>query len=430
MPQIQGFETFSRVFQNRGRDYSERDEKTLIPASYKLSEWLKSGVDNIQAVRASGVDFQSAIETSDIMPWLPRVFVDSVEEAAEPLLNITPLFTVQSHEPGTVIEYPARGAVVAGRVNEGQEYPLVQAQEGGASMRASIGKWGVAFKITDEAIKRSRFDIVAWHLRECGRALARLKEGNAAQVLQNLGLVSHDNVSPSDSVFGTTTGRSITGAANGSVLLDDILDAMGLIMDAGFNPDTIVVNPRTYLMFLKDPVLRAIALASGNQIWFGQYSGNPGNRPMGSGMGVSRTKATIPGHAGVGTASGTADFSTQATSAPVMPERWPWPFKIVVSPYIAFNNATNRTNIVIADSSAIGYLLVEEGIQLAEWEDIRVDSRLYRLREKYSFMVAHEGNGITTMKNVKLIPNEIVLPAQATIANASTYTTISRSTAV
>jgi len=415
MSRFKNFDHYSEVFRNNGLDLLDRDAHGRANR-VSMREWLEAGQTQLKGVIDDGVvQFRDTISTSDITPWLPQVFERNVIEAAEPLLVLTSLFTKAAYEAGQMIEFPAIGAVAAFDVGEGDSYPEVRVQESGATVTAKVGKSGVAFKITEEAMNRSRFDIVGIHLRACAAAMARHKEGKVADMITNLGTIMFDNLDPTNSLFGVTHGRGLSGAANGSVILDDLFDSMAQVMLQGFTPDTLIMNPLTWIMFMKDPVLRAITLAGGNQVWYGGYTGNPAMAGNGSPVGVSGGQAVVPGENAAGLApSGNSTYNQQLTSAPQLSDRWPWPMRIVVSPWMPYDPSTKRTDIVIADGRQLGLYIEEYSTKVEEWADISIDSRKYKLRESYCFHILNEGLGVGVLKNVKVVANQVTLPAQAT----------------
>lgn len=47
----------------------------------------------------------------------------------------------------------------------------------------------------------------------------------------------------------------------------------------GFTPDTMLVHPMAWLMWVKDPVLREFAIQAGGGSFFANFTGNPAIRP-------------------------------------------------------------------------------------------------------------------------------------------------------
>jgi hypothetical protein len=411
------FDQYLAVYRDHGVDLSERDPNNSKAREVCLRDWLDFGKKNIKEKLDNGLRQRDAIATPDISPWLPQVIENNLLETQEPLLVLNSLFERIPFRPGQVIQMPAIGAVTAARVAEGQSYPTVRLQMSGATVTSTVGKYGLQFELSEEAINNSRFDLIQLHLRECGRALARLKETYAANIITNLGVVAFDNTNPSVSMFGVTHGRSLNGTANGSLILDDLFDAFSLVMNQGFVPDTLIMHPLTFVMFLKDEVLRSVMLAGGNQIWYGGWTGNPAARAPGSATHKSGGLAITPGGAANGgTASGVNQYNTSQDGAPIIPSRWPWPLKIVVSPWIPFHPGTKKTDIVLCDSMNLGYYVEQHPVQVDRWEDMAVDMTKIKLKERYSHQIKNEGLGIAVLKNVKVVANEIVLPARTTHA--------------
>jgi len=423
---FQGLDHYKAIFENKGLDLSDRTASGK-PRRVSMREWLDAGRNQLNAVLSDReITFADTVATPDITPWLPRVIEQEILDAYEPRIVLTRLFEKVSYEPGTILELPALGAVEAYDIAEGQEYPLVRFQEIGAVMRASVGKSGLAYALTEEAINHSRYDLIQRHLRKCGEALARHKEVKAANLLTNLGIVYYNNLNPLQSVNGVTTGRDMTGAANASMTLDDLFTLFGGVMSAGFVPDTVIVHPMTYLLFIQDETLRTIALAGGNQPWFGTWTGNPAMRGPGNRTSVSGGQKK----AALGTATSQNELNTQLDSGPVFPSRWPWPFRVVVSPWVPYNPKTKRTDIIVADGANLGLYIEEHGVKVDKWDDLSRDVTTIKLKERYNFGIVEEGLAVGVMKNVKVVPNGLAMPPRAVVSASGNFGMISPTTPV
>lgn len=406
-----------------------RDEKELNFV------WRNNGL--LPTGEGKRIEVRDALATPNAAMWLPKVFSNIVKEAAEPLLVGASLLNRVEWTGGQTVTFPAVGALDAADVAEGMAYPERTAQMGGATVTASIAKSGLAIKFTDEMLKQSQFDVMNMHLRQAGRALARHKEKKIFNYISAMGTTVFDNLNPTASLNGVTHGRGFDGSANGSCIVDDIFDCYVQNLLQGFTPDTLLMHPLSWAMFIKDPILRTIALMSGGSTWFATASGKPSDRApwdnsSNGGLGVSGGQNIVPGgNAGSATATPLTGYPQTLTSAPQLPSYFPFPFRIIVSPFVRFNPSTKLTDIHMFDSNELGALLVAEDITTEEWRDISVDITKVKLRERYGIGILHEGQGITVMRNIKVIPNEIVLPAQASIdVSGSALAAISATTPV
>ncbi len=375
------------------------------------------------------VEMKDAISVPNAAMFLPKVVSNIVKEAAEPLLVGTSLLQRIEYHAGQTITFPAVGALVAADIAEGQEYPERQLQMGGATVTATIGKSGVAVKVTDEMIKYSQYDVIGMHLRAAGRALARHKEQKIFNYINSMGVVCFDNATPTNSLFGVTHGRGLDGSANGSVIMDDIFDAFGQIIAQGWMPDTLLMHPLTWIMWIKDPVLRAFALAAGGGTFFASWKGNPqGRAPWDNsaqgGLGVSPGQNIDPG------SDPLTAYAQNINSAPVLPSYFPIPFRIIVSPFVPYNPVTKTTDIMIFDSANLGVLIVDEDAMTEEFDDPARDIRKIKIRERYAIAILNEGQAIGTLKNVYVKPNHVVLPARATLDIAGSIAEIPPTTPI
>ncbi len=392
-------------------------------------EWMWK--NNGKAVDGGKFSLSDALSTTNAPILLPKVISNIVREAAEPLLIGTSLLQRINYTYGQSITFPAVGALTAADLAEGQEYPERSLQSGGATVTASIGKVGLAVKVTDEMVRYSQFDVIGMHLRAAGRALARWKEQKIFNYIGAMGTKVFDNVNPTKSVKGVTTGRALAGNGNGSVTMDDIFDCYAQIVSQGFIPDTLLMHPMTWTMFVKDATLRAFVLANGGGTFFATWTGSPNPQApwaaaTNGGMNGTIGQNVIP----AGSVDGSNPTTTaglnvnQLQSAPQLPGYLNMPFRIIVSPYVFYNAQRKLTDIYMFDSRELGVLIVDEEVTTEEFNDPRVDIRKIKLRERYGIGILNEGQAIGVIKNARVVPNEIVLPAQAHIDVSGTVGTI------
>ena len=393
-------------------------------------EWIWKNNGRTHGDRDKVVTIEDAISTPNAATLLPKVISNIVKESAEPLLVGTSLLQRINYSYGQTITFPAVGGMVAADIAEGQEYPIRGLAREGATVTATVGKSGLAVQVTDEMLRYSQFDIIGMHLREAGRALARHKEVKIFNYIDSMGVTTHDNLAPGNSIFGTTTGRSLDGSGNGSITMDDIFDAYGQIITQGFTPNTLLMHPLTWVMFIKDPTLRAFALASGGGTYFATWTGSAaGKGNWNDPLGVSPGQNIMPGgNAGGETASSLNEFSQTISSAPQLPSYFNVPMRIVVSPFVHYDPKNKLTNIMMFDSSELGVLVVDEDITTDEFNDPSVDIKKIKLRERYGVAILNEGQAIGVIRNVRVVPNEIVLPAQSSISVSGSIAELTRTT--
>lgn len=360
-------------------------------------------------------EFVDLTQSPDVRPLLARTVQQLIREPLDPIMVITSLFEkVQAPMMGHQILTGAMGAFYAGDVGEHTAYPEVQFQIGGGTQVAYVGKSGIQASFTDEALRASTWDLMALHLREMNRALKRHKEQKAVSFLKELGTELFNNLTPETSLFGVTTGRGISMAANGTLIMDDLFQGMAHMSEEGFAPDVLLINPLFFYMFIQDPVMRNMMLAHGGGDYFNQWTGNPGpqdpwsNGSMGK-LGPSRGNRITPGPGLRGqpeagrVATGVAGREHGMTAAPPLPTSYfPWNFRVVVSPLVPFDKDTGSGDLLLLSSNDIGYLLVDEEPVQVEWRDEAVDKTMIKLRERYGFGLANEGQAVGVFKNVRL----------------------------
>jgi hypothetical protein len=292
---------------------------------------------------------------------------------------------------------------------------------GGAVSTAYIGKSGIAASFTDEALRYSTFDIMAKNLELMGNAMVRHKEQKAVAFLKQLGTSLFDNLNPAQSIYGVLSGRGLEGGslvANGSMTMENLMRAMAHMSEEGFTPDTLLMHPLFYYTFVQDPVLRTMMLAHGGGSIFNPYSGNPGpldpysNGALGARGPSNGTRVVNPrgiGSSGTGSSSESVtsvlERNQNMTSAPNLPSYFPFNFRIIVSPLCPYDPESETGDIFLLSSGNVGFHLVDEDATTVEWRDENTETVKVKIRERYGFAVAHEGQGVGVFKNVKRAEN-------------------------
>lgn len=373
------------------------------------------------------VKLEDALSTTHAPVLFPKVISNIVKEAVEPLLVGARLLNRINYSFGQQITFPAVGALIAADIGEGMEYPERSLQIGGATVTANIGKSGVAVKVTEEMVMFSQYDVIGMHLRAAGRALARHKEQKIFNFIRSMGVTVFDNLNPGSSLNGVCTGRDLQGYANGSATMDDVFDAYAQVLHQGFMPNTILMHPLTWVMWVKDAQLRAFVQQNGGGTFFASWTGNPAGRaPWDSssmgGAGVSGGQNIVPGQTSSGAASPSGlsasellQYPQDIDSAPQLPNYLNVPLAIIVSPFVPFDPRRKLTDIYMFDRSELGVLAVAHDVQTEEFDDPARDLRKLKLKERYGIGILNEGQAIAVLRNVHVVPNEIALPAQANI---------------
>ena len=326
--------------------------------------------------------------------FFPKLITTMVREAVEPVLVLTNLFRTINYS-GETITYPAiSNSMFPEDLAPGQEYPEGSLEAAGM-VTANIGKVGLAFKISEEVLRYSMFDIASLYFRAAGRALARFKEQKVATLIANEGSTAFNN---SDTAVGhgATSGRDQNGDFNGTLTLDDLFVCYADLINQGFLPNTLLMNALGWLIFARSAELRAFGFANGGPMWQ-PMQGAPGQRPTFASGGVNL------GPSAGNPLSGTSPQSnpTASTFANV-PTMFPAPLSIVVSPFIRFDNTGQRTDVIMCDRNELGVLIQDETPQSESWDRPERDIRYTKIRERYGLALDNEGEAVVQIKNLKL----------------------------
>lgn len=395
--------------------------------------WLSGGFNKPTQVQMS---FDDMIATPNAQYWMPKVVEDIMREPQEPMLMIPALLDRIQYTAAAKITLPTIGALMAYDIGEGMTYGEQSLQVAPGTITINIGKSGLAFKITEEMRRYSQFDIINMHIRAAKKALDRHKERKGMDFITSLGVSLFDNIDPTSSLYGTCTGRSMTGAGNGSCRMEDLLKAYSHIMMQGFIPDTLLMHPLTWSMWMADPLLQTIVKNTGGGAWFQPHnvakSGNPwvsasqNKQGMASGYGAY----TQTGNAGSETPTAVTAIDQNLNSAAVIPSYFPHPLRVLVSPFVPFRVHNNTCDIMLFDSSNLGALVVDEDVMMDTWEDMSADTIKVKLRERYAFAIYEDGMAIGVLRNVPVVANEIALPVQPTISSVGSLDELNVATAI
>lgn len=395
--------------------------------------WFSGGFNKPTQTQMS---FDDMIATPNAQYWMPQVVEDIMREPQEPMLMIPSLLDRIQYNAASRITFPSIGALVAYDVAEGQSYREQQLQINPGSITINVGKSGLAFRITEEMRRHSQFDVINMHIRAGKKALARHKERKGMDFITGLGATLFDNIDPTSSLYGTCTGRSMTGAGNGSCRMEDLLKAYSHVMMQGFIPDTLLMHPLTWSMWMADPLLQTIVKNTGTGAWFQPHnvpkSGTPwsGASQNKTGIGSGYGAYTQSGNAGSETPTPTTDIDQSLNSPAVIPSYFPHPLRVLVSPFVPFRVHNNTCDIMLFDSSNLGALVVDEDVVMDTWEDLSIDVIKVKLRERYAFAIYEDGLAIGVLRNVPVVANEISLPVQPTISSAGSLDELNVATAI
>jgi len=390
-------------------------ERTLMTDNRKFNDYLNIWKNNGYAPGVKGqinmgdlfkMDTEYTRKMRDTFsqdhPLLTqRVVTQLARDAIEPNIVLTALLQRLNYSSGTQITFPAWGAMAAADVPEGAEYPERSIELAGQTT-ATIGKSGLAFKLSAEQIRYNQFDIMAAHMRAAGRAMIRWKEQKVADMLttDNTNVILSGDGSSGKKV----TGRNSAGGYNGTLTLDDIFYAYGDMVNNGFVPDTLIMHPFAWKIFAQEGIARAFGFEHGNPALMWQLPQNAGSSAAGSFRVGGLNQETKAGTTSNST-NATANLARTATNVPSI---FPTGFRVVVSPFIPFtDNAsgsynTATTDIIFADSNELGVLVVDEELTTDQWDDPARDILKIKFRERYAVAPINNYNGVGKLTGITI----------------------------
>ena len=110
-------------------------------------------------------------------------------------------------------------------IKPGMEFPLDE--EDISTISVTVAKYGVAIKIAKEAIDDSKFDVIAMQVEKKARKMQEL-----------LNTLAHTELA------ANLHANSPIGTDGGPLVFDEIIDARTELVNSGFMPNMIIVDPK------------------------------------------------------------------------------------------------------------------------------------------------------------------------------------------
>jgi hypothetical protein len=403
-------------------DWNDAQVKTDLARMEAI--FRTGGYDPVEKKQISMTD---ALDIPNAAFLIPRVLTTFVQEGIEPMLIGTSLLQRVDYVPGMQTVFPAIDVLTAREVGDGMALPIFNINVGGAqTFGVHVARHGLALRISERFVEQSTYPWIQYWMRLAGNALARHKEEFIFNFITQLGTVIFDNDpaarttgSGQQPIKGITTGRNLKGQFNGSITADDVFDMYAQILTQGFIPDVMLLHPMSWLQWVKDPVLREFAIQNGGGSYFAQWTGNANelSKPFfnfgNMGFGQGQTGQFTAGVQTGGQTATAAGLPQTQKSGPVLPNYLGLPFRIIVSPFMKFDPINRVVDTVIFNSTNLGALIVDQDPHVNSWDDPMYDLRNISIEESYGLALINEGQAVGTAKNIKLRPNEIVLPARS-----------------
>jgi hypothetical protein len=365
------------------------------------------------------ITLKDLVTKEDLMRFIPQTVETVIREAIEPNLFIVQKLCQQvQFELGSRIQIGAVGALEAGRVGQGGEYPERMLDlDGGDMVAVTTDRYGLKISLTEEVVQQNQFDVVNIWLRAAGKAMARCKERVAAKVINEMGYKIFDNITPTASYMGSTTGRDITGAANGSMTSSDVFEMYAYGLNRGFTMDTLMMHPLAWKTFMTDTEMREQVLAASTiaQVRGGQMAPNWGTSHGGYGLRTAGTGTeTTAGNAVKGPNPWVQTLNPIGATWQVAPSYLPTPMEVIVTVYVPFTYGAKgiermdtgcATNVIMADSNNCAVLAQSEQMNTGRWVDPERDIVNIKVRESYGFAALEQGKAILKASNIAIARN-------------------------
>jgi len=397
--------------------FKDAKDRTAFSNVYKA--FTNRGLMLNDKGEATKFELRDLVATQDLTRFIPQTVEVVIREALEPNLFIVDKLFQQVNIPrGSRIQIGAIGAMEAGKVGQGGEYPEKFVDlDGGDMVALTTDKHGVKISMTQEVLDENLFDVVGIWLRAAGRALARHKERSAAKLVNEMGYDVFDNIAPSNSYIGVTTGRDISGTANGSITVNDVFELYTYLLHRGFSPDVLMMHPLAWKTFMTDTEMREVVLANSTVASYRNPNGNAAaNWGTSHGSYGLRTTATgnseTSGDTIKGGSAWTQSLNPLGATFNIAPRYLPTPLEVLVTQYVPYRYGTrgagtaNETtksglsNLIMVDSSNVGVIGQSMPVTMDRWADPERDIENIKIKEAWGLAVLEQGKGIAVARNI------------------------------
>ena len=369
-------------------------------------------------------ELKDLMTTQDLTRFIPQTVETVIREALEPnLFIVNRLFQMVNIPRGSRVQIGAVGAMEAGRVGQGGEYPERFIDlDGGDMVALTTDKYGLKISMTEEVIEENLFDVAGIWLRAAGKALARHKERSAAKLLNEQGYDVFNNISGSTSYVGATSGRNIAGTPNGSMTVNDVFEMYAYLLHRGFSPDVLLMHPLAWKTFMCDTEMREVVLANATVASYrmpaGSAAQNWGTSHGGLGLRTTATgNSETSGNTIKGGSPWTQTLNPLGATFNIAPSYLPTPLEVIVTQYVPFQYGTrtsgtaNETtkgatsNLIMVDSSVAGIIGQSAPVTTDTWTDPERDIQNLKVRESWGLGVLENGKGIAVARNISTSRN-------------------------
>lgn len=345
----------------------------------------------------NGVLIKRAIEELIIAPSMPDL-------VGQQLIRTT----MMMDSPGTV-SFRTLGAVSAidFEIPEGGEYPEVGVGMAGSSqMQLTFAKFGCKFKVSEELLQQSNWNLIGYQIQQVVNAMRRFRDRKIFEVLFMRGTVVFDNINPNSSLIGRTSGRDSTGAGNGSLTNEDLIDMHAAITRNGYTPTVILCHPLHWAVFAKDPVISKSGMLQGDLNQWVKKTMND-------------LDITTPDELAGDISRNTYDDGLGKNLLPRYNPLANSGLTIVTSPLVSIDDQTRVGDIIMLDPDASALLAIGEMLNITEWDEQRNDMKVIKFKERWALNVVDNGKGIAVARGVSLDSNQVIVQPQVVLSDVA-----------
>ena len=322
------------------------------------------------------LDITELLNSDDASVLMPRIIYGALREASEPIMVFKQFFQPVRLVAGNMLIFPSTSAMVAADIGENQPFPQSTVDFAlHKSLEIRVGKYGLSYAVTDEAIEDSLWDVIGILTRQAGRAMARHEEQKRSNAFQTHAWTRFDG---DKAIQGSSTEDTPTGmgwnpsvhpgsapassnlSKNGTLATMDWIEMIATLMMHNFTPTDVIMHPLYWPWYSKT-----------------MFVGGLGNVPL------RWNPRSIP-------------MGEQAIGAAI-----PFAINPILSPRVYFNRMKKVGDVYVIDRSEVGVELIKDEIGTEEWREPNREVRNIKIRGRKGYGILNKGRSIIRAANIR-----------------------------
>lgn len=334
-----------------------------------LQNWQRGG--------QTPLSFAEALGSNDASMVFKRVISDVLMTPVETQYIGQDILAKTVHVDSTrSVMFPALGAIKAGDIPEGGNYPEQLPGITSHSVELKTQRSGLKLAVNEDVIEDSMWDIFGLYVTMAANAMKRWKEEKIFTTAFEVAHTVYDNTGANANGF--TTGVDTKNVLNGSITFSDLMYTLGGVMANGYSVTDLCLHPLAWVMLAQDPRLLFHTLGSSS---FGQSVPMPG-------LDANSIQKNLP-------------FGMLNV---VVTPQMPFQYETSITMNGSTMPACNVGSILALDRQSSLIVLQRQDMQMDEFRHQERDIHMLKVNERYAVGALDMGRGMAQMKGIRFTP--------------------------